>query len=269
MEIIETNLTFRNALPHNNTPEAFVLHHTECNGWPIERLHAMHKNQFGWNGFAYHYYIRKNGQIFNGRPDWTMGAHCKGFNKNSLGIAFEGRYHKEDTVMPKAQFEAGIQLLTYLKNKYGNKKVYGHREVGSSDCPGKYFPLDSFRGSKAPTLSTISENNTTPLWKLSVNGDIVKRLQHELNAQFEANIKEDGWFGDTTLDHCIIVRRNAHGNISRIIQERLIAKGATTIKANGHFQDGTYAELRQFQKRKGLSVDGICGRNTWRELFIK
>lgn len=268
MEIIETSLTFRNALPHNNTPEAFVLHHTECNGWPIERLHAMHKNQFGWNGFAYHYYVRKNGQIFNGRPDWTQGAHCKGFNKNSIGIAFEGRYHAEDKAMPKAQFEAGMKLLAYLKDKYGNKKIYGHREVGDSDCPGKYFPLEAFRSGATPSLNT-NINKEEPLWKICISGEIVKRLQHELNIQFKANLKEDGYFGNNTLDECVTVHRNTHGNISKIIQERLIAKGATTIKANGHFQDGTYAELRQFQKRKDLSIDGICGRNTWKELFKK
>lgn len=272
MNIIETNLNFRNGSPYNNYPKSIVLHHTECNGWTVERLHQLHLGN-GWSGIGYHFYVRKDGKIYRGRPEYTTGAHCKGFNTNSLGISFEGCYNSTDRNMLSAQFQAGLQLIAYLKNKYGISRIYGHREVGSSDCPGKYFPLDAFRNGKAnvstSSVTRSSSSSSTPLWRLCINGDIVRRLQHELNVQFHANIKEDGWFGDGTLSKCITVRRNAHGNISKIIQERLIAKGAKGIVANGHFQDGTYAQLRLFQKNHGLSIDGICGKNTWKELFKK
>lgn len=124
-------------------------------------------------------------------------------------------------------------------------------------------------GTSTSVSRSSSPSSSTPLWEQCINGDIVKRLQHELNIQFAAGLKEDGWFGNDTLNKCITVHRNAHGNISKIIQERLIAKGAKGIVANGHFQDGTYAQLRLFQKNHGLSVDGVCGKNTWKELFKK
>ncbi|MCD3217819.1 SH3 domain-containing protein [Clostridium botulinum C] len=155
MNIIDTNLKFRNGLPNNNSPRNIVLHHTECNGWSIERLHELHKGN-GWSGIGYHFYIRKNGSIYRGRPEWTIGSHCKGFNKNSIGIAFEGDYHNTDKAMPDTQFNAGLQLIAYLKNKYGNMNIYGHREVGSSNCPGKYFPLNNFKNSKSTTTNTSS-----------------------------------------------------------------------------------------------------------------
>ncbi|RHW66704.1 hypothetical protein DZC34_00645 [Clostridium botulinum] len=88
---------------------------------------------------GYHYYIRKDGQIFKGRPDDSQGAHVSGYNKNSLGIAFEGNYDKDDKEMPKEQFNAWCELKSYLTNKYGSIPIYGHKEVGSSDCPSKYF----------------------------------------------------------------------------------------------------------------------------------
>ncbi|KEI18237.1 glucosaminidase domain-containing protein [Clostridium haemolyticum] len=158
MNIIDTNLNFRNGLPNNNSPRNIVLHHTECTGWNIERLHQLHLGN-GWVGIGYHFYIRKDGSIYRGRPEWTLGSHCKGFNKNSIGIAFEGDYHNTDKSMPDTQFNAGLQLISYLKNKYGNMGIYGHREVGSSNCPGKYFPLNNFKNGKATTTSNNSSGS--------------------------------------------------------------------------------------------------------------
>lgn len=155
MNIIDTNLNFRNGLPNNNNPKSIVLHHTECTGWSVERLHELHKGN-GWSGIGYHFYVRKNGSIYRGRPEWTIGSHCKGFNKNSIGIAFEGDYHNVDKSMPDAQFNAGLQLISYLKNKYVNMGIYGHREVGSSNCPGKYFPLDNFKNGRIATSNSNS-----------------------------------------------------------------------------------------------------------------
>lgn len=158
MNIIDTNLNFTRGLPNNNSPKNIVLHHTECNGWSIERLHELHKGN-GWVGIGYHFYIRKDGSIYRGRPEWTLGSHCKGFNKNSIGIAFEGDYHNTDKSMPDTQFNAGLQLISYLKNKYGNMGIYGHREVGNSNCPGKYFPLNNFKNGKATTTSNNSSGS--------------------------------------------------------------------------------------------------------------
>lgn len=269
MQIKDNHLNFRGSLPHNNCPGLLVLHHTECNGWTVERLHQLHLNN-GWIGIGYHYYVRKNGTIYKGRPDYTRGAHCKGANTNSLGISFEGCYNSIDKEMPKAQFDAGIELIRYLKSKYGNMPIKGHREVGSSDCPGKYFPLNAFRDGKVTnvTINKISSSNKK-LWQVSINGEVVKELQRELNKQFNANLKVDGYFGDSTLNKCVTVHRGARGNISKIIQQRLISCGAKNIVANGIFQDGTYGALRIFQKNHGLMVDGICGRNTWKALYSK
>nr|WP_242977214.1 N-acetylmuramoyl-L-alanine amidase [Clostridium botulinum] len=54
--------------------------------------------------------------MFKGRPDDSQGAHVSGYNKNSLGIAFEGNYDKDDKEMPKEQFNAWCELKSYLTN---------------------------------------------------------------------------------------------------------------------------------------------------------
>ena len=45
----------------------------------IDRWHR----QKGWNGIGYHYVVKLNGTVEKGRPDNVMGAHVKGYNRNS------------------------------------------------------------------------------------------------------------------------------------------------------------------------------------------
>lgn len=51
------------------------------------------------------------------------------------------------------------------------------------------------------------------------------------------------------------------------VQRRLRALGLSTgIDGDGSFGDGTRAAVEAFQYRRGLRVDGICGRQTWSAL---
>jgi len=48
--------------------------------------------------------------------------------------------------MSDIQFNAGVALIKYLKQKYYPKaKISGHREFYANDCPGKNFPLTKFK----------------------------------------------------------------------------------------------------------------------------
>lgn len=148
MNIINKGLNF-GYMNYNNKPNMLIVHHIEAEGvnWTVETIHNMHRNENGWAGIGYHYYIRLDGTIYKGRPDDALGAHCQGSNTNTLGVAFEGNYNKR-TEMSEVQYNAWCQLKDYLNNKYGNMPVYGHREKGSSECPGKYFPLADIKTAK-------------------------------------------------------------------------------------------------------------------------
>lgn len=51
------------------------------------------------------------------------------------------------------------------------------------------------------------------------------------------------------------------------VQRRLVAMGFGPVSdPNGQFGRATRAALEAFQLRRGLRVDGICGRNTWQTL---
>lgn len=142
MNIIDVGLNY-GSMNYNNNPKMLIVHHIEAEGsnWTVQAIHNMHRNDNGWSAIGYHYYIRLDGSVYRGRPDNAIGAHCQGANTNTLGIAFEGDYDKR-TSMPDAQYQSWCELKSYLIGKYGTMQVYGHREKGSSECPGKYFPLD-------------------------------------------------------------------------------------------------------------------------------
>ena len=151
MNIIDVGLNYGN-MSYGNNPKMLIVHHIEVEGsnWTVQAIHNMHRRDNGWAAIGYHYYIRLDGTVYKGRPDNAIGAHCQGCNTNTLGIAFEGNYDKR-TVMPEAQFNAWCKLKSYLFNKYGTMPVYGHREKGSSECPGRYFPLEKVKQTSKPS----------------------------------------------------------------------------------------------------------------------
>lgn len=113
-----------------------------------------------------------------------------------------------------------------------------------------------------PTSAPTPNNNTN---KLNYDG-WVARLQTELNNQFHKGLNVDGLRGSKTLGACVTVKRGARGNITRLIQERLNSVGFH-ISTDGIFGGGTENAVKVFQRNRGLSADGIVGKNTWEWLL--
>ena len=154
----------------NNHPEMIIVHHLEGEGehWTVEAINAMHIHENGWSAIGYHYYIRLDGSVYKGRPDNAIGAHCQGCNTNTLGVSFEGNYDSR-TEMPETQFNAWCELKTYLCNIYGNMPVYGHREKGSSECPGANFPLDKVKQANFTNKNKNGWNQNPKGWWYCTN----------------------------------------------------------------------------------------------------
>ena len=97
----------------------------------------------------------------------------------------------------------------------------------------------------------------------------VAELQKECNRQGYSKQAVDGVAGPATLAGCPTVRQGARGGITRLIQQRLIAWGDPCGRsgADGDFGPGTRAAVRVFQQKRGLTADGIVGKNTWRKLL--
>lgn len=143
MNIIQTDWKWNGTLSNRKSTDYIALHHAAAITCSAQDIDNWHKNN-GWSGIGYHYFVRKDGSIYRGRPEWALGAHVSGMNNCSLGICAEGNYDTEKT-MPTAQKAAILTLIKDVLSRYPKAKVVGHRDIGSSDCPGKYYPLDYFK----------------------------------------------------------------------------------------------------------------------------
>ena len=96
-----------------------------------------------------------------------------------------------------------------------------------------------------PTVNNEIKSNNTDNW--------IKRLQKECNKQ--------GFNSYPTL------KKGARGNITKLLQEKLVSLGYNTNGIDGIFGIGTKNAVMSFQKNNGLVADGIVGQNTWRKLI--
>jgi len=126
-----------------------VLHHSltedgKTVSWNAIRQYHLGK---GWSDIGYHFGIELVGnhyEILNGRLLTTIGAHCRGLNKISIGICFVGNFDIDEP--PPEQLIIGRGLIRSLMNVFNitNAFVKGHCEYSQKSCPGKEFPLGEF-----------------------------------------------------------------------------------------------------------------------------
>ena len=72
--------------------DTIVIHCSETPegmDYPLGSLRADHLKR-GFVDVGYHYYIKKDGTIQEGRPIEKAGAHAQGHNAHSIGICYEG-----------------------------------------------------------------------------------------------------------------------------------------------------------------------------------
>jgi N-acetylmuramoyl-L-alanine amidase len=144
MYIIKPNFEWRSPLSPLDLKRvsSIALHHMAHETADEHTIHRWHleRDNGTWKGFGYNYWIGLDGRVIEGRG-LNEGAGVKDHNKTIISIGFQGNY---DAIkdMPKAQFEAGVELIQWLKPKLPNlKAVDGHNRWNPTSCPGRYFPL--------------------------------------------------------------------------------------------------------------------------------
>ena len=141
VDIKETNLEF-GGLTERTTTDMIVIHHTGANmDASAEQIHEWHLGN-GWAGIGYHFLIRKDGTIEQGRPLGTVGAHVYGENRHTVGINLAGNFELGDPT--EAQTAAAARLIASLCTVYQldprwQGTVKGHRDLNATACPGRYL----------------------------------------------------------------------------------------------------------------------------------
>lgn len=107
----------------------------------------------GWSDIGYHYLIHRDGGIEPGRPIVKAGAHTKGHNEDSVGVAYCGGVddnNKPEDNMTMLQEVSFLLLVRSLRTVFGPLTIHGHNEFSSKACPAfdvqekyKYLILDN------------------------------------------------------------------------------------------------------------------------------
>lgn len=226
MKIIEKTYKFQSKMDKRGSTTRIILHHAAAKSCSADDVHRWHLNR-GWAGIGYHFFVRKDGSVYRGRPLQCVGAHAGGANFNSVGICFEGDFTKE--TMPDVQKQAGKELVAYVKNHYGIKNVQRHSDVGATACPGTNFPFNE--------IANATTSNTT------------------------VTVEDDDMVQITVPQ----IAKGSEGAAVKAWQVLLEAAGYSVGKygADGDFGDDTDAATKAYQKANGLDDDGIVGVKTW------
>lgn len=125
-----------------------VIHYTatyadqDLSAADIDRMHRAR----GWKMIGYHWIVRRDGTVEQGRPESMVGAHVGGQNTGKIGISWIGGLDRAtgankgvDNRTP-AQTDALIELIRDLLKRYPGAKVVGHRDLAATQCPGFDVP---------------------------------------------------------------------------------------------------------------------------------
>lgn len=103
-----------------------------------EQLERDHKAR-GFVCAGYNFYVRRTGEVISMRPIEQIPAHTRGYNRNSIGICYEGGLDSEgkpeDTRTTEQKKSLRILLLMLLGH-YPGSRICGHRDLGAPKaCP--------------------------------------------------------------------------------------------------------------------------------------
>lgn len=111
------------------TLEGYDISPSQIREWHLAR---------GFKTIGYHFVITLDGRTHVTRSLSQVGAHCKGQNKNSIGICYVGGLDKngkpKDT-RTEAQKNTLRRLVSALKQSYPKVTIHGHNEFANKACP--------------------------------------------------------------------------------------------------------------------------------------
>ena len=154
LNIKEVNYNWKEEFIESNTPVEIVYHHTGSSKSTPEQINEMHKNE-GWNGIGYYFYIRKDGEIYRGRPEEVIGSHVYGRNRDTIGICLEGNFEVENPT--ESQIQSLVKLSTDMVIKYDIKNIEGHRDLNQTLCPGKNLDIEGIKQKVAENIIYLAQ----------------------------------------------------------------------------------------------------------------
>ncbi|XP_060072999.1 peptidoglycan-recognition protein SC2-like [Ylistrum balloti] len=104
----------------------------------VKGIQNFHMDERKWADIGYNFLVNNSGQVFEARGWDRVGAHTKGWNAASVAFSVIGNFNESNPDQRAIKAVLGMIQLGVDKGKISNDyKLYGHRDVGATDCPGK------------------------------------------------------------------------------------------------------------------------------------
>lgn len=103
----------------------------------VRSFQTYHMNSRGWDDISYNFLIGGDNYVYEGRGWHKLGACAKGFNDDSICIAFIGTF--TNIAPTDQQLEIAQQLLRFgvrLNKLKVDYRLYGHRQMMATESPG-------------------------------------------------------------------------------------------------------------------------------------
>ncbi|XP_055603466.1 peptidoglycan-recognition protein 2-like [Uranotaenia lowii] len=122
-----------------------VIHHTAtaiCSEMPVckatvKSIQDQHQKMNGWSDIGYNFLIGNGGVVYEGIGWHRVGAHTRGYNSKSLGIAFIGEFTHD---LPSARALRAVNKLlecgVSLGELHPDYMLYGARQISATASPG-------------------------------------------------------------------------------------------------------------------------------------
>lgn len=132
-----------------------ILHCTDTPyNTTVDSIRNYHVNVKHWKDIGYHYLVDVHGNVIAGRPIEQVGAHCAGHNKNSVGIAYIGKYPRTLQITSMADICKSL-IVDYpditkisLHCNYNNYKTCPNFNKNAIVLFNSYFNNPNFKISK-------------------------------------------------------------------------------------------------------------------------
>lgn len=119
--------------------------------------------------------------MWEGRPEWTQGAHAyqdakHEANTDGIAICLGGNF-ETGPGPTEEQLNALALLIADIHTRYQDIPAIGHKDVQATACPGKYFPWTGLEA----RLERLIVPQVVPNWK---EGFIARAMSDQLLTEY-------------------------------------------------------------------------------------
>lgn len=271
-------------------PSGIVVHSTGANNPYIKRYVGpddgiLGVNQYGnhWNKASatkcVHAWIGKAAdgsvKVYQTLPwdyrCWGVGSGKKG-SYNATHIQFEiCEDNLKDPAYYQEAFSLAQQLCEYLCNMYGirEENIVGHYEAHNAGYGSNHADPKPWQKKHSGSMAKFRAAVMTLVNGKNSPSDPVISEGKESIAE---TIKPVETVQTTPATGSVVIsmetqRKGSKGTQVKVLQWLLSLNGYNVGTVDGIFGSKTLAAVKAYQQAKGLSVDGVVGKNTWKTLL--